>query len=69
MKLKPLERFQSTAVSVAFSNGSPTKPSSNCTKEWQVASTCMVSGGISLIAHTSFLSLYNRETIKQSEIF
>ena len=37
--LGTLVRFQSTAERVAFSNGSPTNPSSSCTRLWQVART------------------------------
>uniref|UniRef100_A0A6B0UWV4 Putative secreted protein n=1 Tax=Ixodes ricinus TaxID=34613 RepID=A0A6B0UWV4_IXORI len=43
----PLVRFQSMEVSVAFSRGSPTMPSSSCAREWHDASTWMLSGGAS----------------------
>lgn len=49
MTASPLVRFQSTAVRVAFSSGSPTRPSSSCASEWQVASTWMHSLGASVI--------------------
>lgn len=41
----PLVRFHSTALSVAFSSGSPTKSSSSCARAWHVASTWIVSVG------------------------
>lgn len=43
----PLVRFQSMEVSVAFSRGSPTMPSSSCAREWHDASTWTLSGGAS----------------------
>ncbi len=39
----PFVRFQSIALSVAFSSGSPTSPSSSWTREWHVARTLTLS--------------------------
>lgn len=57
----PLVRVQSTAVSMAFSSGSPTRvPSSSCISEWQVAMTRCVSIGMSDTGVTSFPSLQQK---------
>ena len=53
----PLVSLQSTACRTAFSRGSPTKLSSRKASEWHEASTCAVSSGISVTAHTSSSSL------------
>lgn len=58
----PLVSVYSTALSVAFSSGSPTISSSNWTKAWQVAITCTVSGGASLGSIIQFSSLLNKSS-------
>ena len=50
----PFVRFHSTALRVAFSSGSPTRSSSICASEWQVARTCTVSMGASCTEHISW---------------
>ena len=49
----PLVRFQSMALRVAFSRGSPTRPSSSWTSEWQVARTLTLSGWTRSIGWTT----------------
>lgn len=53
----PFVRFQSTALSVAFSRGSPTRSSSSWTSAWHVASARTVSSGASLTAQIPSLPL------------
>lgn len=54
----PLVSVQSTAMSTAFSRGSPTSvPSSSCMSEWQEAKARCVSTGSPLTGVTSFPSL------------
>ena len=57
LTFSPLVSLQSTACRTAFSRGSPTKLSSRKASEWHEASTCAVSSGISVTAHTSSSSL------------
>lgn len=56
------------AVRVAFSNGSPTKPSSSWTSEWQVAKTCTVSFGASFIGMTAFGVLLVEKNKKSEQL-
>lgn len=57
----PLVSVQSTAVSMAFSRGSPTRvPSSSCMSEWQEARARCVSMGMLDTGVTSFPSLQRR---------
>ena len=66
LTFSPLVSLQSTAWRTAFSRGSPTKLSSRKASEWHEASTCAVSSGISVTAHTSSSSLQIKRIIKST---
>ena len=75
----PFVRFQSTALSVAFSRGSPTSSVSSWARAWHVASTLAVSSGTqstgqisssrSLTRHNNSIEPTKSHTHHTTEIF